>query len=126
MAHPAPTGSAAQKRAMREQARRADAIAAVEVAQQTLAYALTIMANGASQARARRVAFEAAQELSVLAGELRRWTRPSAAERVAQARELAAAGYGTQEIAVRLGVSMHTAWNYRRGLRGDGQPWAPG
>jgi hypothetical protein len=122
--HPAPTGSRQNKARMRERARRGDALEALEVAQATIAYAAGVLANGAGQARARRAAFECAQELSVLAGQLRAWTRPSAAERAAQARELAAAGYGTQEIATRLGVSVHTAWNYKKGRRGDGQPWA--
>jgi DNA-binding NarL/FixJ family response regulator len=125
VAHPAPTGTAEQKRRMREQSRRADAVEALRLAASTVNYTITVMANGATAEAARQAAWEAAEELALLAQGLRRLTRLSPRERAAQARHLAALGMGTQEIATRLGVCAHTAWHYQHGRRGDGQPWAP-
>jgi hypothetical protein len=109
---------------MRERARRADAVEALRLAQSTVGYTISVLANGATAEQARQAVWEAAEELTLLAQGLRRLTRLSARERAAQARQLAALGYGTQEIATRLGVSMHTAWHYKNGRRSDGQPWS--
>jgi hypothetical protein len=124
MTHPAPTGDRESKRAMREAARRADAVEALRLAQSTVSYTITVLANGATAPQARQAVWEATEELSLLVQGLRRLTRLSPRQRAAQARRLAALGMGTQEIATRVGVSAHTAWNYQRGRRGDGQPWA--
>jgi DNA-binding CsgD family transcriptional regulator len=124
VAHPAPTGTAERKRAMRERARRADAVEALRLAQSTVGYTITVLANGATAEAARQAAWEAAEELALLAQGLRRLTRLSPRERAAQAQHLAALGYSDPQIAARVGVSIHTVWGYRHGVRGDGQPWA--
>jgi DNA-binding CsgD family transcriptional regulator len=121
---PAPTGDREAKRRMREQAHRADALARLRLAQSTVSYAITVLANGASAQEARTAAWETSEELIVLAQALRRLTRVTARERAALARRLGASGASNAEIALRIGVSPHTVWNYRRGRRGDGQPWA--
>jgi hypothetical protein len=123
---PQPTGSRESKACMREQARRADAVERLRLAQSTVGYTITVLANGATAQEARQAVWDATEELALLIQGLRRLTRLSPRERAAQARQLAALGYGTQEIATRLGVSMHSAWHYKNGRRSDGQPWAPG
>jgi hypothetical protein len=120
---PAPTGTAEQKRLMREAAARRRAADLLRVTEATCAYAGRQLSNGIGPEEARRVGLDAAEELAEAARMLRRLTRLSAAERKAEAARLRALGFGTQAIADRLGVSMHSAWNYSRGLRSDGQPW---
>jgi DNA-binding CsgD family transcriptional regulator len=126
MTHRAPTGDRDQKARMREAARRSEAVELLRLADSTVMYAMGQLSNGIGREAARQVGQQAAEELCVLAAALRRLTRLSARERAVEARRLAALGFGTQEIADRLGVSMHTAWHYRNGRRADGQPWAPG
>jgi DNA-binding NarL/FixJ family response regulator len=121
---PAPTGSAEQKRAMREAARRREAAEVLRVAASISSYSAAQLGNGLSPEQARRAVVEVAGELAVVAGQLRRLVRLPARERAAEARRLAALGVGTMEIAARLGVSPTTVHYYRRGLRSDGQPWA--
>jgi DNA-binding CsgD family transcriptional regulator len=121
---PAPTGSPEQKRRMREAAQRRRAADLLRVTNATLAYAAAQLSNGIGPEEARMVGLEVSEELCEVARTLRRLTRLSARERRAEAARLRGAGLGTQEIATRLGVSMHSAWNYGRGLRSDGQPWA--
>jgi hypothetical protein len=114
------------RRAAREAARRREAAELLRLVESLAGYAAGQLANGIGRGQARRVGLEAAEELSVAAVALRRLTRLSSAERRAEAARLRGLGYGTQQIADRLGVSMHSAWNYTRGLRSDGQPWAEG
>jgi hypothetical protein len=123
---PAPTGTPGQKRAMREAARRRRAADLLRVTDATVSYAIVQLSNGITAEQARQVGLEVAEELAEVARVLRRLTRLSARERRAEAARLRGVGYGTQQIADRLGVSMHSAWNYTRGLRSDGQPWAEG
>jgi DNA-binding CsgD family transcriptional regulator len=82
--------------------------------------------NGLTPEEARQAVMETAGELAATAAALRRLARLPARERAALARLMAGRGMGTQEIATRLGVSAHSAWNYQHGRRGDGQPGAPG
>jgi hypothetical protein len=121
---PAPTGTAEQKRAMREAAARRRAADLLRVTNATLAYAAEQLSNGIGPEEARMVGLEVSEELCAVARALRRLTRLSAPERKAEAARLRGLGFGTQQIADRLGVSMHSAWNYTRGLRSDGQPWS--
>jgi DNA-binding CsgD family transcriptional regulator len=117
----------AERRAReREADRRRQAAAELRMAASMAAYAAGQVGNGLTPAQARQALVEAAMELEAVAAAVRRLARLRARERARLARLLAAQGCGTQEIATRLGVSMHTAWNYQRGRRGDGQPWAPG
>jgi len=120
---PAPTGTAEQKRRMREAAARRRAADLLRVTNATLAYAIVQLSNGIGPDEAWRVGLDVAEELAEVARVLRRLTRLSAAERRAEAARLRALGMGTQQIADRLGVSMHSAWNYTKGLRADGRPW---
>jgi hypothetical protein len=124
MAHPAPTGTAEQKRAMREADRRRRAAEELRLAASLAAYAAGQIGNGLTPGQARQAVVEAAGELEAVAVSLRRLARLPARERAALALLWAGQGLGTQEIATRLGVSMHSAWNYKNGRRSDGQPWA--
>jgi DNA-binding CsgD family transcriptional regulator len=124
MTDPAPTGTAAEKQAMREAARRRQAVDLLRVTEATVSYAITQLGNGLDRSQARDMAQEVAGELVAAAAALRRLTRLSARERRRVAASLFALGVPTQEVADRLGVSYHAAWGYRRGVRADGQPWA--
>ena len=88
-------------------------------------YSAGQLSNGLSPEQARQTVMETAGELAMAAAALRRLARLPARERAALAAQLAALGAGTQEIADRLGVSMHSAWHYKNGRRGDGRPWSP-
>jgi transcriptional regulator with XRE-family HTH domain len=122
---PAPTGDRQQKAAMRAAARRRQAADLLRVTASITSYSAVQLGNGLSPEEARRAVQEVAGELAVVVVSLRRLARLPARERAGLAVQLAALGVGTQEIADRLGVSAHTAWNYQRGRRGDGQPWSP-
>jgi hypothetical protein len=122
---PAPTGDAGQKAAMRAAARRRQAADLLRTTAAIAGYSAGQLSNGLSPEQARQTVMETAGELAAAAAALRRLARLPARERAALAVQLGALGYGTQAISERLGVSMHTAWNYQRGRRGDGQPWAP-
>jgi hypothetical protein len=119
-----PTARALARRAVREAERRRAAVDVLRVAEATVAYAIAQLGNGISRTEARRAGLDVAEELAEVARALRRLTRLSPAERRAEAARMAGLGFGTQQIADRLGVSMHSAWNYTRGRRSDGQPWA--
>ena len=110
---------------MRAAARRRQAADLLRTTAAIADYSAGQLSNGLSPEQARRAVMETAGELAVAAAALRRLARLPARERAALAAQLAALGMGTQEIADRLGVSMHTAWHYQHGRRGDGQPWAP-
>jgi DNA-binding CsgD family transcriptional regulator len=120
----APTGTAGQKRAMREAERRRQAAELLRITEATIGYAAVQISNGLTPEQAQKVVWEMAGELAVVAASLRRLARLPARDRAMLARLLAGKGLGTQEIATRLGVSAHTAWHYKHGRRGDGQPWA--
>jgi hypothetical protein len=126
MATPAPTGSPEQKRAMREADRRRQAADLARLTAAICEYTSVRVSNGMGPAEARDAIVELAGELSVASASLRRLARLPARERAHLARLWAGLGMGTQEIATRLGVSMHSAWNYKNGRRSDGQPWAEG
>jgi DNA-directed RNA polymerase specialized sigma24 family protein len=123
---PAPTGSPEQKASMRAAERRRQAADLLRVTAAICAYTTEQIGNGMNPEEARQAVIETAGELAAVVVALRRLARLPARERAAVARLMAGRGMGTQEIAARLGVSAHTAWNYRNGRRGDGQPWAPG
>jgi hypothetical protein len=112
------------KRAAREAERRREAAALLRLMASACGYSAEQISNGMSPAQARQAVVEMAGEFAVAALSLRRLVRLPARERASRAAFLAAQGLGTTEIATRLGVSPHTAWNYQRGRRGDGQPWA--
>jgi hypothetical protein len=120
----APTGTAGQKRAMREAARRRQAMTILRVTEALLGESAAQLGNGLGPEQARMAVVEVAGELAAVAESLRRLARLPPAERGALAVQLAKRGYGTQDIATRLGVSVTTAWNYKNGRRGDGRPWA--
>jgi hypothetical protein len=122
--HPAPTGDRESKARMRAEARRREAATLLRLIENTAGYAARQLANGLSPAQARLAAIDAAGELEMAAAALRRLARLPARQRAALAALWAGRGMGTHEIAVRLGVSDHTAWHYRNGRRADGQPWA--
>jgi DNA-directed RNA polymerase specialized sigma24 family protein len=109
-----PVAPADRRRAAREAARRREAMAALRVAEATIVYAQRQIGNGLSPAQARQAALEAAGELEVLAGELRRAIRLGPAERRVLARQLAALGMSRREVAARLGVSERAVWGYLR------------
>jgi DNA-directed RNA polymerase specialized sigma24 family protein len=114
---PAPTGDAGQKASMRAAARRRQAADLLRLLASTCEYSAAQLSNGLSPGQARETAVEMAGELAEAAASLRRLARLTARER-------AALGMSDPQIAARLGVSIHTVWGYRHGLRGDGQPWA--
>jgi hypothetical protein len=121
---PAPTGDAAQKAAMRAMARRRQAAELLRITEAMAGYSAAQLGNGLTPEQARQAIIDTAGELAAAAASLRRLARLPARKRASLAAAWAAGGMGTQEIAVRLGVSPHTAWHYRNGRRGDGQPWA--
>lgn len=117
--------AAERKRAAREAERRREAAALLRLMSSLCEYGAKQVADGLAPDEARAAVIEMAGEFTAAAVSLRRLARVPARERAALARSLAGLGYGTQEIATRLGVSAHSAWNYQHGRRGDGQPWAP-
>jgi hypothetical protein len=121
---PAPTRRE-QKASMRAAARRRQAVDLLRLTEAMVGYSAGQLGNGLNPEQARQAVMETAGELAVAAAALRRLARLPARERAALARLWAAQGMGTQEIADRLGVSCHSAWHYKNGRRGDGQPWAP-
>jgi hypothetical protein len=108
----APTGDAAQKRLMREAARRRQAVATLRVAEATCAYAAAQLADGLSPEQARAAAAEMAGVLAATAEALRRSVRLGLAERRVLARQLAGLGLSKHEVAVRLGVSDRAVFGY--------------
>lgn len=75
-------------------------------------YCADQLGNGLSAEDARLATVEAAAELAEAAAVLRRLARLDPAGRRALAVQLAGAGMGQTEIAVRLGVSQRTVWGY--------------
>jgi predicted transcriptional regulator len=109
---------------MREAARRRQAIDLLRVTEAMISYSATQIGNGLSPEQARQAVVETAGELAEVVVSLRRLARIPARERAVLAVQLAALGMSDPQIAARLGVSRCTVWNYRRGRRADGQPWA--
>jgi DNA-binding CsgD family transcriptional regulator len=120
---PEPVSRAVQKRAAREAGRRRQAADELRIAASLAMYAAEQIGNGLTPEAARAAVMDAAGELAAVSVSLRRLARLSARERAALAGHLAALGMSDPQIAARLGVSIHTVWGYRHGLRGDGQPW---
>ena len=115
---------AVRKRAVREEDRRRAAAELLRLTEAMAGYSAAQLSNGLTPEQARRAVIDMAAELAAAAVALRRLARLPARQRATLAVAWAGLGMGTHEIAVRLGVSDHTAWNYQRGRRGDGQPWA--
>ena len=110
-----------RKRNVREAARRREALTVLQIAEATARYGASVLANGSGPVEARAAAVEVAAELSMAAEALRRLTRLGPSERRARARQLAALGWPKHRIAVQLGVSDVTVFNYLRRDRGPGR-----
>lgn len=106
--------STERKRRVRAAARRREAVTLLNVAGGTIHYCVRQLGNGIGPEEARLVAAEAAEELAVVARELRRLTRLGPAERRVLARQLVALGMTRHEAAVRLGLSDSAVRSYLR------------
>jgi hypothetical protein len=88
----------------------------LQISESTCRYAAARLSNGAGPDEARETALFVADELTAVAGALRRLTRPvGGAERRATAKQLAALGWPRREIAVKLGVSGRAVSRYFSG-----------
>jgi DNA-directed RNA polymerase specialized sigma24 family protein len=116
-----PEPNAERKRRAREDGRRRQAVALLNVAGGMMHYAVRQLGNGIGPEQARAVAADAAGELAVLAAELRRLTRLGPEQRRALAVRMVALGMTRHEAAIRLGVSDATVRNYLAGRRGTGR-----
>lgn len=89
----------------------------LRVAEATAGYAAGQVADGLSPSEAARAALDAADELELMAVQLRRMARPrlGPAERRALAAELVAAGLTQRQAAARIGVSPRRVWDYLAG-----------
>ena len=109
----------AEREAIARQARRRQAVTVLRVGETVCGYAAAQLADGLSPEAARQAARDAAAELEVIAGTLRRLTRPrpdlDAAGRRALAVELARRGLSHRQIAARVGRSERRVWDYLRG-----------
>jgi DNA-binding CsgD family transcriptional regulator len=112
------SADAVRKRAVSQDQRRREAVAALRLAEQMCGYAAGQLGNGLGPDEARAAALEAAAELAELASVLRRLTRLSPAERRRRAVQLAGLGMPKREVAIRLGVSERAVWYYLAGVRG--------
>ncbi len=112
--------SARRKALAREAARRRSAVNTLLIGECTCRYGASVLANGSDPAEARAAALEVAAELSMVAETLRRLTRLGPADRRAMAARLAAVGWPKHRIAVQLGVSDVTVFNYLRPDPGRG------
>ena len=103
----------------REAARRA-AVDTLKIAEAIARYSAEQIGNGLSPEQARVAALETAGELELIAAKLRRLTRLdlAPADRRALALDLAAAGWSQRQIAVQVGRSKRTVWDYLRAARG--------
>jgi DNA-binding NarL/FixJ family response regulator len=116
--------SRVEQPARREAARR-EAVVVLRVAEAIARYSAEQIGNGLSPRAARQAAVDAAGELELVAGKLRRLTGPpspaerralDAATRRALAVRLRAAGLTQRQAAGRLGVSRRTLRGYLAGL----------
>lgn len=107
-----------RSRRARGAARRAEAVALLNIAGGTIGYCVTRLSDGLSPEQARVAAVEAAAELEAVAAALYRLTRLAPADRRAQAVLLTGAGMTRREVAVRLGVCERTVRYY---LSSDGR-----
>jgi hypothetical protein len=106
---------AERKRRAREAARRREATSVLRIIEATARYgASQLNGSGLGPEQARAVAVEVASELAMAAEALRRLARLGPAERRERARQLAALGWPKHRIAVQLGVSDVTVFNYLR------------
>jgi DNA-directed RNA polymerase specialized sigma24 family protein len=112
------SADAVRKRAVSQDQRRREAVAALRLAEQMCGHAAGQLGNGLGPDEARAAALEAAAELAELASVLRRLTRLSPAER-RRAVQLAGLGMPKREVAIRLGVSERAVWYYLAGVRGS-------
>jgi hypothetical protein len=115
MATPAPTGTAAQKAAMREVERRRRAAAELRLAATMASYAAHQVGNGLTPDEARRELLVAAGELEAVAAAVRRAVRLRPVERRALAAQLHALGWNTAQIARQIGVSPRCVRYYVTG-----------
>ena len=112
---PEPSANAERKRRARETDRRRQAVTLMNVAGGTLHYAVRALGDGLPPAEARTVALESAAVLAETADALRRLTRLSGPERRALARQLAAMGWTTRQIAAHIGVCERSVRYYVAG-----------
>jgi hypothetical protein len=107
---------AARRKALaREDARRRQAVTMLQISATTCTYAASRLGNGASPAEARETALFVAGELTAMAEALRRLTRMSGPQRRVLARQLAALGWPTRQIARQLGVDPRCVRYYVAG-----------
>ena len=112
---PSAVQPAERKRRAREDDRRRQAVTLLNVAGGTMIYATRQLGTGLSAAEARTVALESAAVLAETADALRRLTRLSGPQRRALARQLAAMGWTTRQIAAHVGVCERTTRYYVAG-----------
>lgn len=100
----------------REAARR-QAVDTLRIAASIAAYSAERIGNGLSPQEATRATADAARELELIVGQLRRLTRRNLApaERRALAVQLVAEGLTQRQAAAQIGVSPRRAWDYLHG-----------
>lgn len=112
---PSSVEQSARRETLVRQAARRQAVDVLRIAGATAEYASRVIANGLSPEQARRAALDAAGELELIAGTLRRLARLTPPERRQLAVELAADGMSHREIARRIDVSKRRTWDYLAG-----------
>jgi hypothetical protein len=103
---------AARMRQAAEAGRRRQAIVELRVLEQTVAYTVSTLSNGASPDQAREAMVELSAELAVLAASLRHLARLAPEERVRLARLWTGQGMSRVEVARRLGASERSVWRW--------------
>ena len=104
---PSPAEQSAERKAL---ARR-QAVTVLRLAEATAGYAAGQLGNGLSPGQARQAALDAATELEITAGALRRLALAGLSPREL-AVQLAASGLSQQQVADRLGRSRRTVRGY--------------
>jgi hypothetical protein len=107
-----PSEAAARMRQAAEAGRRRRAIVELRVLEQTVAYTVSTLSNGAGPDQAREAMVELSAELAVLAASLRHLARLDRGERVRLARLWTGLGHSRVEVARRLGCSERTVWRW--------------
>jgi hypothetical protein len=110
--------SAERKRRVRTDARRAEAVRMLQIAECGCRYAAGQLGNGLGPEQARELAMEMAAELTAVAEGLRRLTRMGPRERRVLAVKLHSLGVPPKRIAQQLGVCDRTVRNYLAGRQG--------
>jgi hypothetical protein len=106
---------AERKRRAREAARRREAVNVLRITECTCRYGASQLHDGLGPEEARMVALEVAAELTAAAESLVRLTRLGVSERKLLAKQLAALGVPTRQIAAQLGVCDRAVRYYLSG-----------